>query len=130
MATPTNPLWDGWSTPFDAALETVVKQYDLLVLAWATDSNQSLFIPGAYNPDAIPENNRDSRDSRWYTLENGKLMERIDQYCIRSGVTPRQINLAWILNRDDFDALAIIYEDMPPSVDEAIGAFSVELHVI
>ena len=121
MATPTSAVWEGY-TPMDTKMKRIIQEYDLCVLGWATDFNQSLFIPNTFNPNSLPE---DRRDKRWYTPKNIALKEQIASHCKTTKTTARQINLSWMLNQT-FDTLAIIYEDMPPSVEEAIGALKVD----
>lgn len=122
MATPTSAVWEGY-TPIDTTMKHVIQEHDLCVLGWATDFNQSLFAPNAFDPNNMPE---DRRKKRWYTSDNIVLMEKITSHCKTTQTTARQINLSWMLNQT-FDTLAVIYEDMPPSVEEAVGAFDVDI---
>ena len=72
LATPTSAVWEGY-TPFDASMKGLVTQRQLPVLAWASDFNQSFFMPRGIKRDSVPE---DRRLNRWYTDENLRFAKR------------------------------------------------------
>ncbi len=119
LATPTSAVWEGY-TSFDASMKRLVTQKQLPVLAWASDFNQSFFIPGEINRDSVPE---DRRLNRWYTDENFAIRERATALGAKCNLNVRQINVAYLLNQD-FPTAVMFYQDHDPSAQEYFAASS------
>ena len=119
LATPTSAVWEGY-TPFDASMKRLVTQKQLPVLTWASDFNQSFFIPREINRDSVPE---DRRLNRWYTDENFAIRERATALGAKYGLNLRQTNVAYLLNQD-FPTAVMFYQDHDPSAQEYFAASS------
>ena len=119
LATPTSAVWEGYP-PFDTAMKGLVTQKQLPVLAWASDFNQSFFIPREINRDSVPE---DRRLNRWYTDENFAIRAKATALGVQYGLNLRQINVAYLLNQD-FPTAVMFYQDHDPSAQEYFAASS------
>ena len=119
LATPTSAVWEGY-TPFDASMKGLVTQRQLPVLAWASDFNQSFFMPRGINRDSVPE---DRRLNRWYTDENFAIREKATALGAKYGLSVRQTNVAYLLNQD-FPTAVMFYQDHDPSAQEYFVASS------
>ena len=119
LATPTSAVWEGY-TSFDTSMKRLVTQKQLPVLVWASDFNQSFFIPREINRDSVPA---DRRLNRWYTDENFAIRERATALGARYSLNVRQINVAYLLNQG-FPTAVMFYQDHDPDAQEYFAASS------
>ena len=98
----TEPLWPEYP-PFSQELEAAVIAHRLWVLAHVGDLNLGQCLLG--EEDAISRL-RPRWMTRWQHPENPRIVERIRKYSAEKGLTPREVNLAWVLHRS-FPVVAI-----------------------
>ncbi len=103
LASSTGPLWPEY-VPFDAEHEQVVCALRLAVFAHADDVNlgQCLYEDG----DAISRM-RPHWIERWKHSANPDLVQRVRRFAASRGLTPREVNVAWLLNQA-FPAVAVV----------------------
>jgi aryl-alcohol dehydrogenase-like predicted oxidoreductase len=103
LAAAARPLWPEY-VPFDAALERVVRTLGLAVFAHAADFNlgQCLFAdedaPAGWRPQWV---------QRWDDSANPSLVGRVRQFAAARGLTPREVNIGWLLNQP-FPVVAVV----------------------
>src|SRR5262249_9449430 len=93
--------------PFDASLERVVCNLKLAVFAHASDHNLGLCL---FEDADRQVHTRPQRTGRWRRPHNPALVQRVRQFAATRGLTPREVNVAWLLNRP-FPVVAIV--DLP-----------------
>jgi 1-deoxyxylulose-5-phosphate synthase len=110
----TRPLWPEF-VPFDATLRQVVGELGLAVLAHATDwtLGQCLFGDEEAMARLRPE-----WVQRWQHPANADRAQRVQEVARARGLTPRAIQIAWLLNQS-FPVIAIVGL---PSLLTATGA--------
>jgi aryl-alcohol dehydrogenase-like predicted oxidoreductase len=98
-----SPLWPEY-IPFSRAVEELVLETRLAVFAHVEDFNigQSLF--GA---EEIPAPLRSKWVTRWHHPDNAALVQRVEAFAVHRGLTPREVNLGWVLQRP-FPVVGII----------------------
>jgi aryl-alcohol dehydrogenase-like predicted oxidoreductase len=87
LLAPTRPLWPEY-VPFDAELERAVREMGLAVFAHSDDFNLGQRLFDAPN-DA----------GRWRNPANAARVEWARRLAGAHGVTPREVNIAWLLSR-------------------------------
>jgi aryl-alcohol dehydrogenase-like predicted oxidoreductase len=100
------PLWPEY-IPFDAKIEQVVRELGLAVFAHAGDYTLGQCLFG--DEDALARM-RPEWVQRWQLPVNADLARHVREIAEACGSTPREIQLAWLLNRE-FPVLAIV--DLP-----------------
>jgi aryl-alcohol dehydrogenase-like predicted oxidoreductase len=88
----TRPLWPE-DIPFDATLEEVIRAEGLAVFAHADDMNLGQCVFEA-KESAPPQYAK-----RWDHPANPELVQRVQKFAAVRGLTPREVNLAWLLNQ-------------------------------
>jgi aryl-alcohol dehydrogenase-like predicted oxidoreductase len=103
LAAATHPLWPGY-VPFDAALESAAGEMGLAVFAHAEDWNLAQFLFEDEERRASPHT---GRAERWSHPDNPALVERVRRFALARGLTTREVNLTWLLNRP-FSTVAVV----------------------
>jgi aryl-alcohol dehydrogenase-like predicted oxidoreductase len=103
LAAATGPLWPEY-VPFDAELRQVVCDLGVAVFAHADDINlgQSLYEDGN---ETASMRRRWLR--RWEHPGNPGLVQRVRRLAAARGFTPREMNVAWLLNQP-FPSIAAV----------------------
>jgi aryl-alcohol dehydrogenase-like predicted oxidoreductase len=98
-----SPLWPEY-VPFSRTVEELVLGTGLAVFAHVEDFNigQSLF--GA---EEIAAPMRSNWVTRWHHPDNAALVGRVEAFAVHHGLTPREVNLGWVLQRP-FPVVGII----------------------
>ena len=96
LAKAIGPLWPEY-IPFDSQLMDTVHSLGIAVFAHADGINLGQCL---YHRDngAEPANSRWVR--RWQHPENPRLIERVQSFAGERRLTPREINVAWMLNQN------------------------------
>ena len=102
LASTTAPLWPEY-LPFDSELQRTITELGLAVFAHAADINlgQSLHARGETT------HLRQHWRQRWEHPSNQQLVPRVRQFATAHGLTPRAVNVAWLLNQA-FPSVAIV----------------------
>jgi hypothetical protein len=103
MATSTEPLWPEY-IPFDAELRQVVCASGLGVFAHADDFNVGQCLYEDRDATAVM---RPRWVRRWEHPDNRGLVQRVRRFAAACGLTPRELNVAWLLNRP-FPVVAVV----------------------
>ena len=103
LASATGPLWPEY-VPFDEELRTTVIDLGLAVLANAADINlgQSLYGDGDATTRFRPH-----WTQRWSHPSNQRLVPRVRHFADARGITPRAVNVGWLLNQP-FPCVAVV----------------------
>jgi aryl-alcohol dehydrogenase-like predicted oxidoreductase len=102
LASTTAPLWPEY-VAFEPELRQAVEALHLPVFAHAHDINIGQCLYGAQAATAGP---RRHWVERWNHPANGPLVQRVQQYAATHELTPREVNLAWLLGQP-FPCIAV-----------------------
>ena len=102
LAAATAPLWPEY-VPFDRELRRMVKALGLAVFAHAADVNlgQCLYGDGDATTRFRPQ-----WLHRWDHPANQALVPRVQRFATAHEITPREVNVAWLLNQP-FPSVAV-----------------------
>jgi aryl-alcohol dehydrogenase-like predicted oxidoreductase len=114
LASSTGPLWPEY-VPFDTTLGRTVSNLGLAVFAHAADINLGQCLYG--DGDATTRFRR-HWSQRWDCPSNAVLVPRVRHFADARGITPRTVNVAWVLNRP-FPCVAVV---PIPSLRTVLGA--------
>ena len=103
LASSTGPLWPEY-VPFDKELKRTVRDLGLGVFAHAADINLG---QGIYGDGDATTRLRRHWSERWEHPSNQTLVPRVRQLAAARGITPRIVNVAWLLNQP-FPCVAIV----------------------
>jgi 1-deoxyxylulose-5-phosphate synthase len=95
LAASTGPLWPEY-VPFAGELKEAVFALRLVVFAHADDINLGQCLYG--DEDAIARM-RPRWVQRWDHAANPALVQRVRSFAAARGLTPRTVNVAWMLNQ-------------------------------
>jgi len=114
LAAAREPLWPEY-VPFDAELRQVVCDLGLAVFAHADDVHLGQYL---YEDGNETASMRRRWLRRWEHPGNPGLVQRVRRLAAARGFTPREVNLAWLLNQP-FPSVAVV---TLPSLLTAHGA--------
>lgn len=80
---------------FERELAEVCAEYELGVIPYSPLAGG--FLTGKYRPGVQTDSQRQSRVSRYFTPQNWKLLDQLDQLGQERGATVSQIALSWLL---------------------------------
>jgi aryl-alcohol dehydrogenase-like predicted oxidoreductase len=103
LAAATGPLWPEY-VRFDEELRQTVCALGLAVFAHAADLNLGQCIYGGEDAAARM---RPHWLRRWDHPENPALVQRVQRFADARGLTPRGVNVAWLLNQP-FPVVAMV----------------------
>lgn len=103
LASATRPLWPEYA-PFDAALARVVLDRGLAVFAHAEDVNLGQCLYEDADAAAL---SRSPWTQRWQHPDNPSLIASVREFAAARNLTPREVNLAWVLNQP-FPVVALV----------------------
>jgi aryl-alcohol dehydrogenase-like predicted oxidoreductase len=103
LATASAPIWPEY-VPFDREFRQAVETLHLPVFAHAADINLGQCLYG--DADATASLRRHWVE-RWDVPANLQLVQRVQRFAATHGLTPREVNLAWLLNQP-FPCIAVL----------------------
>src|SRR5262249_51100250 len=122
LAVTNEPMWsDCVSVAGDAAALAWYREQQLPLLAWS--SQASGFFSGRFQPDEVTDENV---ARVYYRPDNWERLRRARDLAERSGVTPTQIALAWVLHQL-FPMFALIGPRALSELEDCLGALNLSL---
>ena len=103
LASATGPLWPEY-VPFDEELRRTVRDLGLAVFSHAADINLGQCL---YGDGDASTRFRQHWSQRWDHPSNHALVSRVQLFAGARGITPRTVNVAWLLNQP-FPCVAVV----------------------
>lgn len=122
LARMVDAVWAGCISASDPESRATLKQIQLPVFAWSSQA-RGFFLPGK----AAPDKKEDAELTRcWYSDDNFKRLDRVNEMAKKRGVLPINIALAYVLHQP-FPTFALIGPRQLSETRTSFAALEIDL---